>query len=333
MNEHLRTTSILALLLANAACAAGPTVPVFEPDPALHAPGGRIVFNRMCADEEPYRVKAYARMDSADGRARAVAAVIAGYRATGARTVFVDVRIQRLRLDAGEHWRNANYTIRLTARSDRAALESPEIGRYVESATGELRFTTSDAGTADWTTFVEPDDRTEDTDRFHRFAPELGFTDGALRVSGPQDEFALALVLRNETNARALELAGPRVRIPERIWALKPPVPGTLGLAETLNPVQEGGLFNTLGRAWKYRKCIEERRAAKRFLGAYTTAAPGDEDPVGIASSMFVDERAGVSHTPSARASASCVRAWYTACPLGLSFRLSGARAASKERV
>ena len=41
-------------------------------------------------------------------------------------------------------------------------------------------------------------------------------------------------------------------------------------LLETLNPVQEGGLFRTLGRAWKYRKCIEERRAAKRFLGPYT---------------------------------------------------------------
>ena len=60
MNERLRTTSILALLLANAGCAGSPTAPVFDPDPMLHAPGGRIVFNRMCADEEPYQVKAYA---------------------------------------------------------------------------------------------------------------------------------------------------------------------------------------------------------------------------------------------------------------------------------
>ena len=301
MNERLRTTSIVALFLANAACAGPPTVPVFEPDPMLHAPGGRIVFNRMCADEEPYRVKAYARMESPDGRARAVVAVLAGYRATGGKTVFVDVRIQRLKLDAGEHWRNANYTIRLTARSDRAMVEDSEVGRYVESAKGELRFTTGDAGTADWTTFVEPDDRNEDSERFHRFAPELNFTDGALRVNGPQDEFDLTLMLRNETNGRTLELAGPRVRIPERIWALKPPVPGTLGLVETLNPAQEGGLFNFLGRAWKYRKCIEERRAAKRFLGAYTTAAPTGEHNVSISSSMPVDECLAISHTPSAR--------------------------------
>ena len=64
-----------------------------------------------------------------------------------------------------------------------------------------------------------------------------------------------------------LELAGPRVRIPERIWALEPPVPKTLGMVGMLNPAQEGGVFNFVGRAWKYRKCIEERRAAKRVPG------------------------------------------------------------------
>ena len=286
MNQRLRTTSLLAVLLANAACAGPSTAPVFEPDPMLHAPGGRIVFNRMCTDEEPYRVKAYARMESPDGRARAVAAVLAGYRATGAKTVFVDVRIQRLKLDAGEHWRNANYTIRLTGRSEHAMVEGSEVGSYVEDAKGEVRFTTGDSGTADWTTFVETDDEGENVERFHRFAPELDFTDGELRVNGPQDEFDLALILRNETNGRMLELPGPRVRIPERIWALEPPVPGTLGLLDMLNPAQEGGLVDVLGQVWKYRKCIEERRAAKRFLGAYTTAARAGENSVSISSSI-----------------------------------------------
>ena len=51
------------------------------------------------------------------------------------------------------------------------------MGSYVEDAVGEKRFVTDDSGTADWITFVEPDDRDEDSDRFHRFGPELGFTD------------------------------------------------------------------------------------------------------------------------------------------------------------
>ena len=269
MCRTLRPAAVVAVLLSNAACATPPATPVFDPDPMIHAPGGRIVFNRMCADEEPYRVKAYARMESPDGRARAVAAVLAGYRATGGRTVFVDARIQRLKLDAGKHWRNADYTIRLRARSDGAVMEGDWMGSYVEGGVGEKRFVTDDSGTADWITFMEPGDELEGSERFHRFGPELGFTDRELGVGSSQDEFDLTLILRNESNGRTLELTGPRVRIPERIWAMEPPTPKALGLLETLNPAQEGGVFDFLGRAWKYRKCIEERGAAKRLLGRY----------------------------------------------------------------
>jgi len=269
MNRKLRDAVVPALLLANAACGTNTAEPVFDPDPTLHPPGGRIVFNRMCADEEPYGVKAYARMESPDGRARAVAAVLAGYRATGGRTIHVDVRLQRLKLDTANEWRDARFTIRLVARSDRAVVEGTDLGSYVEHRTGERRFRTDVSGMADWMTFVEPDDRDDDSDRFHRFGPKLGFTAPELEMEGPQDEFDLALVLRND-DGRTLDLPGPRVRIPERIWAMDPPTPEALGLLETMNPAQEGGLFDVLGRAWRYRKCIDERRAAKRFLGPYS---------------------------------------------------------------
>ena len=278
MSRKLRTAVVLALLGANGACAAPPPAPVFDPDPVLHAPGGRIVFNRMCADEEPYQVKAYARMESPDGRARAVAAVLAGYRATGGETIFVDVRIQRLKLDAGDGWRDVEFAIGLTGRSARATFDGPMIGSYTDSARGQMhtigRFGTDERGTADWITFVEPDDRTGNADDFHYFGPGLGLKAADLGVDGPRDEFDLALTLRSDANGRTLELRGPRVRIPERIWMMEPPEPKVLGLAQTLNPAEEGGLFGFLGRAWKYRECIEERRAAKRFLGEYTAAVP-----------------------------------------------------------
>ena len=278
MIQTLRNTAVFALLLANGACATPTAAPVFETDPMLHPPGNRIVFNRMCADEEPYRVRAYARMESPDGRARAVAAVLPGYRATGGKTVYVDVRLQRLTVDAGRDWCEARFTVRLVARSERAVVEGPEFGTYVESSVGARRFRTDRSGIADWMTFVEPDDAKEDMDRFHRFSPELSFTAADLDVKRPQDEFDLTLVLRNESNGAILELAGPRVRVPERIWSMEPPVPSTLGLLGALNPVQEGGIFDVVGRAFKYRECIENRRAAKRFLGPYMPATTnGDE--------------------------------------------------------
>ena len=280
MRDWLRTAAVLVLLIVNGACAAPPPAPVFDPDPMLHAPGGRIVFNRMCADEEPYRVKAYARMESPDGRARAVVAVLAGYRATQGKTVFVEVRIQRLKLEGGQAWRDAEFAIRLTGRGADTTFDGPMVGTYMGGAQGQApasrRFRTGESATADWITFVEPDDSASNGDNFYYFGPDLGIKAADLGVGGPQDEFELTLALRNDANGRTLELPGPRVRVPERIWKMEPPVPKALGLVDVLNPAQEGGLFDVLGRGWKYRKCIEERRDAKRFLGPYAGALPGD---------------------------------------------------------
>ena len=277
IGARLRGAAVLVLLLANGACATPPAEPAFDPDPVLHPPGGRIVFNRKCADEDPYRVRAYARMESRDGRARAVVAVEAGYRVTEGRIVHIDVRLQRLKLNAGGEWRNADYAIGLVGRSARTVLESPLTGSYPAGVEGRSpvqvhgRFRTDETGAADWITFVEPEDRGGDPDRFHHFGPEgLGFEAPDPGVEGPGGEIDLALVLRNEANGRTIELRGPRVRIPERIWTMEPPTFKALGLLETLNPAEEGGLFGALGQAWKYRKCIEERKAAKRFLGPYT---------------------------------------------------------------
>ena len=276
MTLNLRTAAVLALLAVIGGCTTQPAEPRFDPDPVLHPPGGRIVFNRACADEEPYRVKAYARMESPDGRARVVAAVLAGYRATQGRTVFIDVRLQRLKLEAGSEWRITPYTMRLVARGARAVVEGPEFTDYVEHRVGERRFRTDESGAADWITFVELDDEDEGAEHFHRFGPEMSFEVAGLGVESPRDEFALSLVLATEAGDRTLELVGPEVRVPERIWAMEPPAPRVLGLLDTLNPAQEGGLFDVLGRAWKYRMCIEERRTAKAFLGPYVTRPSAD---------------------------------------------------------
>ncbi len=270
MSNKLCQTAMLALLLASTACGAQVTEPVTAPEPMLHPPGGRVVFSRMCADEEPHRVKAYARMESTDGRARAVVAVWAGYRGMGGRTVRIDVRLQRLKLDAPHGWRDAPFTMRLVARGAGAAVEGPEADTYVEDGVGEIGFRTGGSGTLDWITFVEPGDERKGADRFYHHGPELAFEVPDRARERPRDEFELALILRNRTNGRTLELSGPRVQLPERLWAMSPPTPNALGLLDTLNPKQEGGLFEFLSQGWKYRKCIEERRAAKRFLGPYS---------------------------------------------------------------
>ena len=269
----LRTAIIAVLLLGSGACSTERAGSGSGPDFVLHPPGGRIEFSRRCADEDAFRVKAYARMESPGGRARAVAAVLAGFPAEGGGSVRVDVRLQRLRIDGGEGWRNASYTIRLLAHGGSSELEGPAVGDFLENE--EWRnFRMDGTGRADWITFVEPGEEADGAEDFHNESPDLGFEARDLGVKGPDGEFGLGLEIRNRANGEVLVLHGPLVRIPERVWAMDPPAPRPLGLLETLDPAEEGGLPRFLGRAWKYRKCIGERRAAKRFLGRYDPDVP-----------------------------------------------------------
>ena len=266
---------LLAIALATAACEKQPAQSAFEPDPVIHPVSGRVVFNRPCADEEPYSVQAYARMASADGRAQAVVAYRAGYRATEGKTAYVELHLHRLKLNAGQTWGNTTYALQITGRSDRRVAEGEKVRRYIDARErGPVYrdFRTDATGATDWITFIESDDRRGDADRFHRIGPPLSLKAHDLQVDSPQQEIDLTLTLESQATGDTLVLQGPRLRVPERIWAMTPPGFQALGLAETLNPRQEGGLFDTLARAWKYRQCIAERRAAKRSLGPYTGA-------------------------------------------------------------
>ncbi len=262
-----RMAVIAVLLLVSGACATERSDSGSGPEPVLHPPGGRIEFNRRCADEEFFRVNAYARMESSGGRARAVVMLLAGYPAEGGDAVRVDVRLQRLKIEGGGGWRNAPYAIRLLARSGSSELEGPEADVFLGNG-GWLDFRADGTGRADWITFVEPGEEADGAEDFHNESPDLGFDTRDLGVKGPDDEFGLGLEIRNRVDGEVIHLHGPLVRIPERVWVMDPPEPRPLGLLETLDPSEKGGLGFLL-RAWKYRECIGERRAAKRFLGPY----------------------------------------------------------------
>ena len=54
MNAKLRKALILAIALTIAGCEKQPAQSALELDPIVHPASGRIVFNRMCADGNPY---------------------------------------------------------------------------------------------------------------------------------------------------------------------------------------------------------------------------------------------------------------------------------------
>ncbi len=274
MKEKLRTTAIVALMLSSSACATNPAGSGPGSEQVLYPPGAHIEFDHKCSDKEPRQVEAYARMESPDGQARAVATILTGYLSEERDRLRVEVRLQRLKIDTGGSWRDTPWTIRLLANSGHLVLESPETNSFFSHERGLQHFRTREDGTADWITFVEPGEETDGAQSFYHVSPDLGFAIADLGITGPEEKFNLALEIRNEKNGETIQLPGPLVRVPERVWAMKVPAPSRpLGLLETLDPTEEDGLPQFLGRSWKYRKCIEERRAAKRFLGPYVPDA------------------------------------------------------------
>ena len=269
MKKNLRNAALLTAILANAPCV-GNAQEDFAPDPIVQRAGGLLVFNRHCADREPYIVQAYALMDSGDGRARALVSAAAGYRPGPESAIVAGVILQALELQAGSDWGETSYSLQLRAQAGDATAESPEAAQYHGDGPGggplPPRFTTNPQGASHWITFVEPGEDTADSDRAYRIPPTLEVLTESLGVQGPNPRIALTLIVNNLAGGEQIHLRGPSIRVPERIWRMRPPTPKRLGLAATLNPFQEGGLWDVLRRGSRYRGCIKERRTAKRVF-------------------------------------------------------------------
>ena len=245
-------------------------------DPVVSSLGDVIAFSRHCADEKPYRVQAYALLEASSTQARALVQVQAGFSGVE-QFISIVVGLEALALNAGADWGNRTFSLRLVLEPVAGTtVEGPALSTWYDadewSPPAEppmRRFTTTAKGQTRWLTFVEPgEEATEfDHDGHHVMEPmRIAVRDLAL-----QDRYApiaLAIIIRDLANAEEIRMAGPSFLIPARIWTMQPPPPTAkaLNLPQALNPMQEGGIANTVVRQWTYRGCIKERRQAKKMM-------------------------------------------------------------------
>ena len=232
-----------------------------------------IRFERHCANAEAHRVQAYAELASERGRARALVLAYARHDAVRRDDIFIGLRLVALRIEAGEGGASTRWSMRLEAQSAGGAFVGTEHAHYDSNPArgeGERRaFRADAAGTLDWLDFTEPDDEGGHGSYPHNWSPEMETTAAQLALSDATREVALDLVLTRADSGEPLRLPGPTLRVPDGFWHERPPKPKTLGLLAALNPFEEGGVWQWMARGAKYRKCIEERRAAKRRFAAY----------------------------------------------------------------
>ena len=256
------------LLAASMLPAAGAVFAQDTDDPIVSLPGDTIVFDRFCAGEEPNQLRAYAIMESEDRAARALVRVVTG---PSNRGVSIGAQLLELALDGGAAWASADFSLRLLAGDGERDSASREIDQYHSSMPrgmpASVPFAADAAGRLQWRNFAEPgaarsadDERFNFTDGFALDAGELGLGDSAANIG-------LGLRLRRIDGGAEILLTGPSIRIADAIREMDPPEFEALGLLETFNPFQQGGIFDWLGSGFKYRNCIDERREARlRFL-------------------------------------------------------------------
>ena len=179
--------------------------------------------------------------------------------------------LHRVRASELEHWSGDEFSLTLSVQEVEAGerVMGDAMLEYVESRAGlepQVRaFEVSDSGSFDWEQFVEPDqEQDEDAARIYKF-PE----DSRIKIEGLPDlerSYRLLLVARNQQSGEEIMLRGPTLSgLPSQL-DLEKPEAGRLGLLATLNPAQEGGLWQWLGSAAKYGDCVYTRRAAKQMF-------------------------------------------------------------------
>ena len=274
MTCKLRRAAVLALLLANGACATSPAEPVFEPDPVLHPPVGRIVFT-ACVQT---KIRTGSRRTLGWSRRRPSArggGGAGGIPGNGRQDRPYRRADTATEAGRGEGVANADYTIRIEARSARVVVKGRKVGSYDDDTTGKERFSTDEAGTADGSRSWSPRTKTRT-----RVASTLwtgaGHQGPGSRGGGTADEFDLALMLQNEANGQTLELSGPRVRIPERIWAMNPPLQISTGADAESEPGRR--IVQHPGTGLEVPQVHRREKDRERFLGSYAGAARGDDE-------------------------------------------------------
>ncbi len=271
-----RVTGLFIAAVVYIACAGGAVHAADESDPVVSRPGDLVEFTRHCADEIRHRVQAYALFASPSKHTRALFQVEVGF-AGHAQTIRVLAELQALALDAGAEWGEKSYELVLAAQNASGiTVESPGVSTWTDhtgwrrhTAATSRSFATTADGRTRWLTFAEPDEASTDAgaEAFHYMDP-MQITVGDLELRDQDEPIALSVIIRDLDSDDEIPMTGPSLRIPERMWTMKPPVSRVLTLAQSLNPFQAGGIPDWYFRGWKYRKCNDERKQAKELFGA-----------------------------------------------------------------
>ncbi len=244
---------------------------VFDSDDSLH-------FAHLCSEAQyryRYAWSAYAFFEKlASGtksyKALVLAEVLVGSRYGQSGLTGLGVSLEKIRIESLSEWSGAPFALALQMTNRRTgALTTGKFSETfwsLDNRSPELRpYRIAPDGSMDWEQYTEPEEASISQGQKHSESIDI-YTEN---IPHPDDDFSLGIVLRNASSQERLMLEGPAVRhIPALLRSIKTPVSRSLGLLQTLNPFQEGGLWDFIRNARRYDGCIALRKEAKRQFRA-----------------------------------------------------------------
>ena len=189
----------------------------------------------------------------------------------------VSLKIEEKRLALPSEWYGDPFglALQLVSVKTQQAITGPVLTHYVHVTPGhgeEKEYRLSATGELDWVRFMEPEERATQADKYHRHPPELHLY--GKDIPGLEGDYALNLVLENTRTSARVTLEGPVLENLPALLQIEKPQSGVLGFAQTMNPLQQGGVWSWLRTGWRYRNCIQLRKQAKQELDRRFTRPP-----------------------------------------------------------
>lgn len=251
-------------------CAVLKDFQVFAPQAAMH-------FDHHCShpgNHDGASRSAYVFFESesdASGKLLALSEVALGWVFGPPGGQGVRAKFHRMQIAGLEAWAGDSFDLRLGLRQlDGGEIMLGGASRGVvefKAAPGPVpeyhAFALSSNGRFDWEQFSEPNaEPDEGSERV------FGFLEGshieAEKIASLNSAYRLLLIAHNIDSGDEILMQGPRLDSLDTLRDLEKPEWATLGLLETLNPAEEGGLWGWFGTAAKFGDCIYARKAAKQ---------------------------------------------------------------------
>ena len=245
------------------------------PPEAARAAGGaaRVErFDHRCADAKPLQVQAYAEIRAKEGRGKALVLVYARRDAVHPGEIFIGLRLVAMRIEAGREGARASWSVRLEARTETLRHVGTPHSHYISNPSrreGRRRaFRSDETGALDWLDYVERNDRKGRGGFPCNWSPRMETRADDLGLAEESRVVALGLVLTEARTGSVVRLSGATIRIPDRMWRDPPARSKFADLLAMLSPFDRGARRKTLAGGARCRKCIVERRSAKRCFAS-----------------------------------------------------------------